>query len=115
MSAGRMGTSAYVLGAPSRKKSSRKILPQHFFGSAAVAALVLGCAWTVYANIFAASVYPSVGNASFDAPVVKRARCGRDPPGTCLQRGVRVGDAGTGGSGKDRGCEVGRRGTFAYV
>ncbi|MGY3444588.1 tlde1 domain-containing protein [Bradyrhizobium sp. USDA 4473] len=69
-----MGTSAsaYVLGAPSRKKSSRKILPQHFFGSAPVAALVLGCAWTVYANIFAASVYPSVGNASFDAPVVKR-------------------------------------------
>ncbi|MHC2333656.1 DUF2778 domain-containing protein [Bradyrhizobium sp. USDA 4454] len=69
-----MGTSAsaYVLGAPSRKKSSRKILPQHFFGSAAVAALVLGCAWTVYANIFAASVFPSVGNASFDAPVVKR-------------------------------------------
>ncbi|QOZ37970.1 hypothetical protein XH92_18845 [Bradyrhizobium sp. CCBAU 53421] len=48
------------------------MLPQHFFGSAAVAALVLGCAWTVYANIFAASVYPSVGNASFDAPVVKR-------------------------------------------
>ncbi|MGL3209281.1 tlde1 domain-containing protein [Bradyrhizobium sp. BR 1433] len=71
-----MGTSAsasaYVLGAPSRKKSSRKILPQHFLGSAAVAGLVLGCAWTVYANIFAASVYPSVGNASFDAPVVKR-------------------------------------------
>lgn len=69
-----MGTSAsaYVLGAPSRKKSSRKILPQHFLGSAAVAGLVLGCAWTVYANIFAASVYPSVGNASLDTPVVKR-------------------------------------------
>lgn len=69
-----MGTSAsaYVLGAPSRKKTSRKILPQHFLGSAAVAGLVLGCAWTVYANIFAASVYPSVGNASFEAPAVKR-------------------------------------------
>lgn len=69
-----MGTSAsaYVLGAPSRKKASRKILPQHFLGSAAVAGLVLGCAWTVYANIFAAGVYPSVGNAAFDAPVVKR-------------------------------------------
>ncbi|MGY3534745.1 hypothetical protein ACVISU_007513 [Bradyrhizobium sp. USDA 4452] len=69
-----MGTSAsaYVLGAPSRKKTSRKILPQHFLGSAAVAGLVLGCAWTVYANIFAASVYPSVGHASFEAPVVKR-------------------------------------------
>ncbi|WP_456733860.1 DUF2778 domain-containing protein [Bradyrhizobium sp. USDA 3364] len=37
-----------------------------------MAALVIGCAWTVYANIFAASVFPSVGNASFDAPVVKR-------------------------------------------
>ncbi|WP_410712079.1 DUF2778 domain-containing protein [Bradyrhizobium sp. BEA-2-5] len=37
-----------------------------------MAGLVLGCAWTVYANIFAASVYPSVGNASFDAPVIKR-------------------------------------------
>jgi hypothetical protein len=65
-------TSAYVLGAPSRKNSSRKILPQHFLGSAAVAGLVLGCAWTVYANIFAASVFPSVSNASFDAPVMKR-------------------------------------------
>lgn len=64
--------SAYVLGAPSRKKSSRKIPLQHFLGSAAVAGLVLGCAWTVYANIFAASVYPSVDSAAFDEPVVKR-------------------------------------------
>jgi hypothetical protein len=48
------------------------ILPQHFLGSAAVAGLVLGCAWTVYANIFAASVYPSVGSAAFDAPVARR-------------------------------------------
>ena len=69
-----MSTSAtaYVLGAPSRKKSSKKILPQHFLGSAAVAGLVLGCAWTIYANIFAASVYPSVSNAVLDEPVVKR-------------------------------------------
>ncbi|VIO76722.1 hypothetical protein CI41S_53510 [Bradyrhizobium ivorense] len=64
--------SAYVLGAASRRKSSRKILPQHFLGSAAVAGLVLGCAWTVYANIFAAGVYPTVNSAAFDAPVVKR-------------------------------------------
>ena len=41
--------------------------------SAAVAGLVLGCAWTVYTNIFAASVYPSMGSAAFDAPVVKRS------------------------------------------
>ena len=64
-------TGAFVLAAP-RKKSSRKILPQHFVGSAAVAGLVVGCAWTVYSNIFAASVYPSINSASFDAPVVKR-------------------------------------------
>ncbi|MEN3351261.1 MAG: hypothetical protein V7632_4896 [Bradyrhizobium sp.] len=65
-------TSAYVLGASSRRKSSRKILPQHLLGTAAVAGLVLGCAWTVYANIFAAGVYPSVNSAAFDAPVAKR-------------------------------------------
>ncbi len=90
-----MGTSAsaYVLGAPSRKKSSRKILPQHFLGSAAVAGLVLGCAWTVYANIFAASVYPSVGNASFDAPVGQAAGRRRRTAGSGVQRGVRVADA----------------------
>ena len=69
-----MGTSASacVLGASSRRKPSRKILPQHFLGSAAVAGLVLGCAWTVYANIFAASVYPSVSNAALDVPAVRR-------------------------------------------
>ena len=33
---------------------------------------MLGCAWTVYSNIFAASVYPSINTASFDAPVVRR-------------------------------------------
>ncbi|KWV60652.1 hypothetical protein AS156_27890 [Bradyrhizobium macuxiense] len=48
------------------------MLPQHFLGSAAVAGLVLGCAWTIYANIFAASVYPSVNSAVLDEPVVKR-------------------------------------------
>ena len=33
---------------------------------------MLGCAWTVYANIFAASPYPQIGSASFDAPVIRR-------------------------------------------
>jgi len=33
---------------------------------------MLGCAWTVYANIFAASVYPTLGSANFDAPVIRR-------------------------------------------
>jgi hypothetical protein len=65
-------TGAFGPAAPSRKKSSRKVLPQYFFGSAAVAALVLGCAWTVYSNIFAASVYPSMNGAAYDASVVMR-------------------------------------------
>lgn len=40
-------------------------------------AAVLGCVvlagWTVYNNIFAASVYPTVGSSGYDEPVVKRA------------------------------------------
>ena len=44
----------------------------NFLGGAAIACLVLGCAWTVYANIFRADVYPHLGSANFDAPVIKR-------------------------------------------
>ena len=66
-------TGAFVLAAPSRKRSSRKVLSRHFFASAAIAGLVLGCVWTVYTNIFAASVYPSMGSAAFDAPIAKRS------------------------------------------
>jgi hypothetical protein len=54
------------------KKSSRKRVSHHLFGSVAVAGLVVGCAWTVYANVFAGSVYPSLSSASFDAPVIRR-------------------------------------------
>jgi hypothetical protein len=35
--------------------------------------VVLGCGWTVYNNIFSASVYPTLGAAGYDEPVVKRA------------------------------------------
>ncbi|MDI1264748.1 MAG: DUF2778 domain-containing protein [bacterium] len=31
----------------------------------------MGCAWTVYSNVFGASIYPSVNNAAFEAPPVK--------------------------------------------
>ena len=62
---------AFGLAAHNRKKSSRKVIPQHFFGGVAVAAVVLGCAWTVYTNVFGASVYPSVSSAAFEAPAVK--------------------------------------------
>ncbi len=54
------------------RKSSRKMTTQNVLG-AAVAGCVLLAGWTVYSNIFAASVYPSVGSAGYDEPVVKRA------------------------------------------
>jgi hypothetical protein len=54
------------------KRSSRKFIPQNFLGGAAIACLVLGSAWTVYANVFRADVYPTLDNANFDAPLVKR-------------------------------------------
>lgn len=65
-------TGAFGFAAASRKKSSRKVLPHHFFGSAAIAGLVVGCAWTVYTNILTANVYPPMDSAAYEAPVVKR-------------------------------------------
>jgi outer membrane biosynthesis protein TonB len=66
-------TGAFGLAAHNRKKSSRKVIPQHFLGGVAVAAVVLGCAWTVYSNVFGAGIYPSVNSAAFDAPVVRNS------------------------------------------
>ncbi len=54
------------------KRSSRKSAPRNFLGGAAIAGLVLGSAWTVYSNVFRADVYPQLGSANFDTPVVKR-------------------------------------------
>jgi hypothetical protein len=54
-----------------RRKPSRKGIPQHFLGGVAVTGLVLGCAWTVYTNVFGASVYPTVSSAAFEAPVAR--------------------------------------------
>ena len=64
-------TGAFGLAARNRKKSSRIVIPQHFLGGVAVAAVVLGCAWTVYSNVFGASIYPSMNSMAFDAPVAK--------------------------------------------
>ena len=65
-------TSAFGLAAPKPRRSSRKAIPNHVFGSAAVACLVLGCAWTLYVNVFGASVYPQLSSSNFDAPVIRR-------------------------------------------
>jgi hypothetical protein len=69
----RMSSSIGAFGRSAQsRKSSRKVIPNHVFGGAAVACLLLGCAWTVHTNIFAASVYPQVGNAGFDSPTVRQ-------------------------------------------
>jgi predicted transglutaminase-like cysteine proteinase len=65
-------TSAFGLRAHKHRRSSRKAIPNHVFASAAVACLVLGCAWTLHANVFGAGVYPELSSANFDAPVIRR-------------------------------------------
>ena len=56
---------------PIHRKSPGRAGSQGFFGSAAVACLVVGCAWTVYANVFGASVYPALSSGNFDAPAIR--------------------------------------------
>jgi hypothetical protein len=34
---------------------------------------VLGCAWTLHANVFGASIYPTMAGGNFDAPVIRRS------------------------------------------
>src|ERR1700723_3335307 len=62
----------YNFAANTPRRSARKAGPRNFFGGVAIAGLVLGCGWTVYANIFAASPYPQLSGANFDAPVIRR-------------------------------------------
>ena len=57
--------------AKNHRRSPRKANANHIFGSAAVAGLVLGCAWTVYTNVFGASIYPTLASGNFDAPVIR--------------------------------------------
>ncbi len=57
--------------ANNHRRSSRKANVNHVFGSAAVACLVLGCGWTVYTNVFGASIYPTIAGGNFDAPVIR--------------------------------------------
>ena len=62
----------YEFAAPTLKRPARKVTSQSLFTASAVIGLVIGCGWTVYANIFAASPYPELGGTSFDAPVARR-------------------------------------------
>lgn len=57
----------------SYRKPSWKMTTQNVLGAAVIGCVVLGAGWTIYSNIFAASVYPTVGSSGYDEPVVKRA------------------------------------------
>jgi Protein of unknown function (DUF2778) len=75
LDARRMSTSTsacFDFAASNPRSSARKTRPLNLLGGTAVAGLVLGCAWTLSANIFRADVYPQLGSANFDSPVIRR-------------------------------------------
>ena len=55
--------------APKRRTPARTESSQIFIAGTAAATLVLGCAWTIYANVFASGPYPQLDSSSFDAHV----------------------------------------------
>jgi predicted transglutaminase-like cysteine proteinase len=59
--------------APKRRTPARTASSQIFIAGTAAAALAVGCAWTIYANVFAASPYPQLDSAGFDALVAAPA------------------------------------------
>jgi hypothetical protein len=65
-------TSRVKSAARNRRTSSRKASSRNLFGGLAVACLVLGSSYAVYSNILAASVYPTLGESSFDQPVIRQ-------------------------------------------
>jgi hypothetical protein len=69
-----MSTSTSAFGrAAHHRNSSRKLIPNHILGGAAIACLMLGCGWTLHANVFGANVYPTLSSTNFDSPVIRRA------------------------------------------
>jgi hypothetical protein len=64
-------SACYDFAAYTPRNSSRKAVSRNFLGGAAVACLVLGCAWTVYANVFGASIYPAVSDGNVDVAIVR--------------------------------------------
>jgi Tlde1 domain len=64
-------TSRVALAGGNRKAISRKAISLRPFSGGAVACLLVGCAWTVYSNILAANVYPTLDSAGYDEPVAR--------------------------------------------
>jgi Protein of unknown function (DUF2778) len=59
-------------------RSARKAHPHNLFGGVAVGFIVLGCAWTLYTNVFGASVYPTMNGDNLDVAVVKQPAATRN-------------------------------------
>jgi type VI secretion system (T6SS) effector TldE1-like protein len=55
------------------RNSSRKVVSHNLLGSVAVACLVVACGWTIYSNVFGASIYPAIGGSNFDVAVANRS------------------------------------------
>jgi hypothetical protein len=75
-----MSTSAcFEFAAQTPRNFPRKSASYSFFGSAAVACLVVGCGWTVYNNVFASNIYPSIDGGNIEvvahhtAPAIQKA------------------------------------------
>lgn len=66
LGAGGTGTTRVASGGRRRGKSSGKATSHNLFGGLAAACLALGCGWTIYTNIIAGSVYPTLAGAGDD-------------------------------------------------
>jgi hypothetical protein len=71
-------SACFEFAAQTPRNFSRKTVPYHLLGGAAIACLVVGCGWTIYNNVFGASIYPSVSGGNVDivamrfAPVIRK-------------------------------------------
>jgi Protein of unknown function (DUF2778) len=82
-----MSTTAYYdLGTRNRRNSPRKTaLSPNLLGGTALACLLVGCAWTVYANVFGSEIYPSVNSGDFSV-ATRSAGVPNDPPSSFADR-----------------------------
>ena len=82
-----MSTSAcYDLGTRNRRNSPRKAaLSPNLLGGTALACLVVGCGWMVYANVFGSEIYPSVNSGDFSM-AAGSAGVSNDSPSSFAER-----------------------------
>jgi type VI secretion system (T6SS) effector TldE1-like protein len=65
-----MSTSKVALAGRYRGQS-KQANSHRLFSGVAAACLAICCGWTVYSNILASSVYPTLGTTGYDEPIVK--------------------------------------------